>query len=195
MANEKSIGKYLKYSLIALAGLVGCDGVYVDGKRVDNQTKNYAVKRPIQIFRPAPVYEEVQQPVQREYPINDISNRTPSSNYRRSAGRRAVNNIILHTTESTSGSARNTFQNGANQVSAHYLIDEDGNIDMIVNPNDVAYHARQQNANSIGIEFAGHHNRPLNQNQIDAGANLINRLQMDYPGSQIRAHSEVDPSR
>ena len=52
-------------------------------------------------------------------------------------------------------SARGGSQNPASEVSAHYCVDADS-IVQCVREEDIAWHARGGNANSIGIELAGY---------------------------------------
>ena len=89
------------------------------------------------------------------------------------------------------------------QVSAHFLIDFDGNISELVSPNNIAYHAGISywqgydglNANSIGIEFVNQfpENQPFSQKQLQAGIELLQNLIKKYHILQynILGHSDI----
>lgn len=78
------------------------------------------------------------------------------ANYQAMNASRMINRVIIHITEGPSmGSAINTFQNPASQVSAHYIVGQDGEVVQMVHDNDVAWHARGGNSDSIGIEHVG----------------------------------------
>ena len=72
---------------------------------------------------------------------------------------RAIGVVVIHTMEiaERDGAAElcaRWFQNPESQVSAHYCVDAD-TIVQCVREDDIAWHARGGNANSIGIELAG----------------------------------------
>ena len=74
----------------------------------------------------------------------------------------SIEGIVIHSTDPKAGtrdpgtSAYNTFMNPASEVSAHYLIMEDGTIYQFVKDEDTAWHALGANPSYIGIEFAGY---------------------------------------
>lgn len=120
-----------------------------------------------------------------------------SPNYTPNEGKRTIEKIILHTTEGTGKSAENTFLNPASKVSAHYLIMEDGEVVKMVDEKNIAWHCRNHNTTSVGIEIAGYHNRKINDTQIKSSVYLIKRVKNEYKlkDSNIKAHSELDPER
>lgn len=89
------------------------------------------------------------------------------------------------------------------QVSAHFLIDFEGNILELVSPNNIAYHAGVSywqgedglNASSIGIEFVNQfpENQPFSQKQLQAGVKLLKHLIEKYNISchDILGHSDI----
>ena len=76
-----------------------------------------------------------------------------------SAAGRAVGVVVIHTMEvaESAGAAEicaQWFADPASEVSAHYCVDADTTI-QCVREEDIAWHARGGNTNSIGIELAG----------------------------------------
>jgi len=72
---------------------------------------------------------------------------------------RAISVVVIHTMEiaERDGAAEacaGWFANPDSEVSAHYCVDADTTI-QCVRDEDIAWHARGGNANSIGIELAG----------------------------------------
>jgi hypothetical protein len=118
-----------------------------------------------------------------------------SPNYEARNGQ--IESIILHTTEGTGQSAINTFTNEKSEVSAHYLVMENGTIQNFVDDSNAAWHCRGHNNRSIGIEFAGKYNQPLDEKQIKSGQALIRYLCGQYGLSKedLYPHSELDPGR
>src|SRR5262249_46123228 len=67
-----------------------------------------------------------------------------------------IDKIVLHCTEGTLASALAEFQRTDNRkVSAHYVIDRNGDIYQMVDERDCANHCRGDNAASIDIENVG----------------------------------------
>ncbi len=82
-----------------------------------------------------------------------------SPNTTRATGR-AIGVVVIHTMEiaERAGAAAvcaRWFANPASEVSAHYCVDADTTIQCVLE-DDIAWHARGGNANSIGIELAGY---------------------------------------
>lgn len=127
----------------------------------------------------------------------DVTSLIPSSNYHNHEGKRTVEEIVLHTTESKGSSAENTFKNAESKVSAHYLVMEDGEVVQVVKEEHIAYHCKKRNEKSIGIEIAGYHDKNISDAQIKAVVYLIDQLKVKYKleDNSIKAHSELDPSR
>ena len=113
--------------------------------------------------------------------------------------------IVLHTTEGLGMGAVAWFQNPASQVSAQYVILEDGNIVGMVDEKDAAWHAgivnnpstpfytgTNPNMESIGIEMAGHFDVPINSQQLSATSALIKDIFARYGEMPVVKHSELD---
>lgn len=66
-----------------------------------------------------------------------------------------IDTLILHNTDGSLQSAINRFLNPASQVSAHYIVNRDGQIVQMVRDENNAWHAgnRPVNLRSIGIEI------------------------------------------
>ncbi|WP_369936474.1 N-acetylmuramoyl-L-alanine amidase [Xanthomonas tesorieronis] len=122
------------------------------------------------------------------------------TNYRASSAPRSIERIVLHITD---GGARidgtlGWFQNPAARVSAHYVIGQDGEVVQMVRHEDVAWHARSANGNSIGIEHVANTRglRP-SQAQLCASAALVlwlcERYGIPADRTHILGHAEADP--
>ncbi|HDL5699160.1 TPA: 1,6-anhydro-N-acetylmuramyl-L-alanine amidase AmpD [Mannheimia haemolytica] len=92
------------------------------------------------------------------------------------------------------------------RVSAHCLINREGEITQYVNFNDMAWHAgvscfegrEKCNEYSIGIELEGSNNQPFTQAQYQSLANLTNAIQQSYPqitDERITGHCHIAPER
>lgn len=68
-----------------------------------------------------------------------------------------IDRLIIHVVQGSASSAVNTFQNAANQVSAHYVVGDKGRVIQCVRHEDIAWHAGNwsYNKHSIGIEHGG----------------------------------------
>lgn len=91
------------------------------------------------------------------------------------------------------------------EVSAHYLIDEDGTLYALVAEADRAWHAGagawagedDVNSRSIGIELANPGNRPFAEPQMDALERLLSDLlhRHGLPPQAVIGHSDMAPDR
>jgi len=117
---------------------------------------------------------------------------------------------VLHYTEMPGeGEALGRLTDPAAEVSAHYLIEEDGTVIRLVPEDKRAWHAGRSswrgihdvNSASIGIELnhPGHANgyRTFADAQIDALIPLLGRIVKDYdiPRANVVAHSDIAPDR
>ena len=87
------------------------------------------------------------------YPFIESPHFTPADD-------RPIGVVVIHSMEiaETSGAAETCarwFASPASEVSAHYCVDADS-IVQCVREDDIAWHARGGNTNSIGIELAGY---------------------------------------
>ncbi|MBY0501917.1 MAG: N-acetylmuramoyl-L-alanine amidase [Alphaproteobacteria bacterium] len=121
-----------------------------------------------------------------------------------------VNTILIHYTDMpTAQKAVHWLSNPLSQVSAHYLIDEEGQTYQLVREEKRAWHAGESywqgctdlNSCSIGIELAnrGHHYGylPFPIAQINALLRLCEGIKKRWyiPTSRFLGHSDVAPRR
>jgi N-acetylmuramoyl-L-alanine amidase len=133
---------------------------------------------------------------------------SPNSGERR--GHSRPNCLILHYTGMPTGEAAlKALTDPAREVSAHYLIWEDGSIDQLVAESDRAWHAGRGswkgetdlNSASIGIEIVnpGHEggSPPFPDLQIEATIALAQDIAARWaiPPERILAHSDIAPAR
>lgn len=113
--------------------------------------------------------------------------------------------IVLHTTQSWGTSAIGWFQNPNSQVSAHYVIREDGTIVAMVREEDSAWHAGNvnrpstplytgvnPNLESIGIEIVGYADTQITFQQVDSVARLIRDIRNRRGDLPTVTHHELD---
>lgn len=113
--------------------------------------------------------------------------------------------IIIHYTEMTFDDALQRLCEPLAEVSAHYLIKEDGEIFGLVEDEYRAWHAGKsywagiENINdcSIGIELDNLGSSPFHEKQIESCIALCKHLTLKYniPRQNILGHSDVAPSR
>lgn len=121
-----------------------------------------------------------------------------------------ISMVVLHYTEMKPiESALEKLCDPAAEVSAHYLISEEGEVTRLVSEEKRAWHAgasywrghKDVNSASIGIELdhPGHGlgYRPFAEAQIDALIPLLHRIvtQYDIPRANVVGHSDVAPAR
>jgi N-acetylmuramoyl-L-alanine amidase/Peptidase family M23/LysM domain/Mannosyl-glycoprotein endo-beta-N-acetylglucosaminidase len=105
-----------------------------------------------------------------------------------------ITSVVVHYT--TAGNVESTishFSNPASEVSAHYIIDKNGEIYQMVKDADKAWHSVQANRNSIGIEHVAEKGDKLTDLQESASIHLIKWLMHEYkiPQGNILAHKQV----
>lgn len=92
------------------------------------------------------------------------------------------------------------------RVSAHCLINREGQITQYVNFNDMAWHAgvscfegrEKCNEFSIGIELEGSNNQPFTEAQYQTLASLTRVIMQAYPQitpERIAGHNQIAPER
>ncbi len=133
----------------------------------------------------------------------------PSPNFGDRRGR-AIDSLILHYTGMASGAAALArLLERASEVSAHYLVWEDGRIDQLVAEADRAWHAgrsfwageRDMNAVSVGIEIVnGGHDfglPPYPAAQVAAVTELARDIcaRRAVAPARVLGHSDVAPQR
>jgi hypothetical protein len=103
-----------------------------------------------------------------------------------------IDMVVLHCTESSLTSTLAHFQTPGrkNPVSAHYVIDRNGDIYQMVRDSDSAWHCMGANKSSIGIEHVGGEHDQLAGPQAAASAALIRWLieQYNIPRTNIFGH-------
>ena len=114
--------------------------------------------------------------------------------------------VVIHYTAMTSAEAAcDTLCNPDTQVSAHYLIAEDGTIHRLVPEDMRAWHAgagcwgavTDVNSRSIGIELANPGNCPFAAAQMDALCDLLAGIveRWSIPPARVIGHSDMAPGR
>lgn len=92
-----------------------------------------------------------------------------------------IDKIVLHCTEGSLASALAEFQRtDKRKVSAHYVIDRNGDIYQMVEDRECANHCMGANAGSIGIEHVGNETDSLAPPQAAASAALIRWLLQEH---------------
>lgn len=87
-----------------------------------------------------------------KYPCPPV-NWTPSPNFT-SIKQRKIEAIVFHYTAGGGANSLKWLTNPESQVSAHYMIDRDGEIYQMVDLEEIAWHCKGYNVNTIGIEVA-----------------------------------------
>jgi len=113
--------------------------------------------------------------------------------------------IIHHTAQDSLAQTLKTFTITKPQVSAHYVIADDGKVVQMVNDYLRAWHGGSSswgknsdiNSASIGIELDNNGFEPFSDNQIISLLALLTKLKKDYniPTQNIIGHSDIAPSR
>lgn len=113
--------------------------------------------------------------------------------------------IIHHTAQDSLTQTLKTFTVTKTQVSAHYIIADDGRVVQMVNDYLRAWHGGSAiwgkntdiNSASIGIELDNNGFEPFSDKQIVSLLALLTKLKKDYniPTQNILAHSDIAPSR
>ncbi|MCT0200484.1 N-acetylmuramoyl-L-alanine amidase [Synechococcus sp. CS-1325] len=108
----------------------------------------------------------------------------------------SINTVVIHYTTGGLESAINTFKNPKEKVSAHYIIDKNGDIYQMVKDSDRAWHAEQANASSIGIEHVARDGDRLTDAQNSSSVQLIKWLISEYniTLANIKAHKQILPT-
>jgi N-acetylmuramoyl-L-alanine amidase len=129
----------------------------------------------------------------------------PSPNHGDRRGQRPRLIVLHYTGMADAASARARLSDPATEVSAHWLIHENGFADMLVAEDRRAWHAGDGswqgqpdvNSRSIGIEIANPGNQPFAARQMDTLENLLGRItsrwQINPEG--VIGHSDMSPGR
>lgn len=93
-------------------------------------------------------------------------------------------------------SARNTLKKQSTlNVSSQFIIDRDGTIYQLMEPNMFARHTIGLNYCAIGIENIGSKKHPLTEKQVIANAQLVRYLARKYKIKYLIGHSEYGAFR
>ena len=111
---------------------------------------------------------------------------TPSPNYYAGRGA-ALTHVVLHTTEQTDSRGLEILTDPfrteySGRVSAHYLVLSTGQVLQLVRDHDEAWHARDANPYSIGIEVSGSAGNPATWSEpvVASLASLVGWLSAEY---------------
>ncbi len=134
--------------------------------------------------------------------FSDFYKKYPKSEQNYQDLSRKIEFLVLHHVQATNADDA-IRQFNEHQVSAHYLIDEEGKIYQLVDDNDIAYHAgcsywkgiNGLNSSSIGIEFINlaPFSKKFNQIQLNSGRDLCAMLKEKYniKAQNIIGHSDI----
>jgi len=137
-----------------------------------------------------------------------VHREVPSPNF--NARQLPVSMVVLHYTGmETAEAALERMCDPAAEVSAHYMIDEDGTVTQLVDEEHRAWHAGKSywrgvtdvNSASVGIELVnpGHEfgYRPFPEEQMEALLPLLADIvrRHDVPRANVVGHSDVAPAR
>lgn len=139
-------------------------------------------------------------PQRRQIPVKEL----PSPN--RNARKTPIDMIVLHYTGMSSlQEVLNKLRDPQSELSAHYVVDQDGNIYRLVSEDDRAWHAgvsnwqgaRDINSRSVGIEILNNGQKPFTREQISSVIAICRSLmeRHDIPPQNIVGHSDVAPGR
>lgn len=113
--------------------------------------------------------------------------------------------IIHHTAQDSIQQTIKTFTKVSTQVSAHYVVADNGHVVQMLNDYLRAWHAGVSswgkdtdiNSASIGIELDNNGREPFSEAQITSLMALLSKLKKDYniPAQNIIGHSDIAPSR
>ncbi|SFC98990.1 N-acetylmuramoyl-L-alanine amidase [Flavobacterium phragmitis] len=113
--------------------------------------------------------------------------------------------IIHHTAQDSLQQTINTFTKTKTQVSAHYVISENGKVVQMLNDYLRAWHAGNStwgkvtdlNSCSIGIELDNNGFKPFTEAQISSLVALLTKLKKDYniPTQNFIGHADIAPGR
>lgn len=132
----------------------------------------------------------------------------PSPNFKASTLARGISCVVIHAT-ATAGvqSPRDWLCNPASKVSAHYLIDREGNVLHLVRESNIAWHAGESewkgranvNAFSVGLELVNSNDgkQPWPDVQVAVAAKLTACICKEYgvKPEDVVGHLEIAPGR
>ena len=169
------------------------------------ETSSTAILPPIEpvVFDPLVLYKDtlsIKAPIELQNGISTEWISTVNFNLRK------PNFIIIHhTAQDSLAQTLKTFTITKTQVSAHYVIADDGRVVQMVNDYLRAWHGGNAiwgknsdiNSASIGIELDNNGFRPFSDKQIISLLALLTKLKKDYniPVQNIIGHADIAPTR
>lgn len=107
-----------------------------------------------------------------------------------------VKYIVLHRTESNAlRPTVRVLQEEQRNASSHVLVDKDGTIVQLVPFNLAAWHCRNYNDQSIGVEVVGESGTPLPDIQLKRLVELLRALHARYPSAELVRHRDLARGR
>ncbi len=113
--------------------------------------------------------------------------------------------VIHHTAQDSTGQTLRTFTLPQTQVSAHYVIGDDGKVFHMLNDYFRAWHGgigrwgnnTDLNSSSIGIELDNDGSEEFSEAQIESLLEVLELLKEDYniPAENFIGHSDIAPTR
>ncbi|PZM84285.1 MAG: hypothetical protein DKT66_06525 [Candidatus Melainabacteria bacterium] len=119
-------------------------------------------------------------------------------NYRKGRGTtKKPSLIIIHVMQGTFDGTRSWFKNSKAKVSAHYLVSKKGDLLQMVADSDTAWHCRNANQKSIGIEHEGYveNASDFTDEMLKASAQVVKQVAKAHgipiDRSHLKGHNEM----
>lgn len=117
-----------------------------------------------------------------------------SPNFNKGRAGTKVDLIVIHDTEGGYSGALSWFANPKSQVSAHFVLREDGaEATQMVHLDDKAWHCKAFNRRSIGIEMAGFSRKGFAASEWDDAANITAFLLKEFGIPRQVSHAGQGP--
>lgn len=187
---DASVGRLYTDEVYKILGRgVRSEGVSVAPRQVRPDRGSYAKVAPYGTSAPAAVAAT-------DYP-GAIWNAACSCNYQ-VANRTSISTIVVHVTQGSYAGTISWFKNPDSNVTTHYVIrSSDGQVTQMVREKDIAWHARNANATSVGIEHEGFVDQPswftdaMYRSSAALVRNIADRRGIPKDRAHIVGHSEV----
>jgi len=131
-----------------------------------------------------------EKPAMPDLPAIDSSKTSPNQSSRDET---KIDLIVLHNTDGSIEGSIEHFSKQSSQVSAHYLVSREGNTYRMVPEHRKAWHARQENSRSIGIEIEAYASRTgMTTAQNSAVVALVRDIQkrLGLTNEQVGVHRQ-----
>ncbi|CAG7855981.1 hypothetical protein MCAMS1_00310 [biofilm metagenome] len=108
-----------------------------------------------------------------------------------------LNNLVIFTAAPGDAQRWKNWFEQQKSVSIHYIVDRNGNVAKSIDENRVAWHARDYNPKSIGIELVNNGDgiEPYPERQITALVELVRQIRARHKSISINnvvRHSDID---